>query len=148
MPKTNLFTVVVLFTIIISYSIAKSTNQGTIENTKTVPNIDPEKAKAIADWIKVLDARTIEQAEGCNKGSCLDEDPVTGQALCPAEEAQSYNYVMQCLKHTKNPYSASECYKVGNLSDTCQGCITGCLRLRAYATCLGVVNKVEGMNLQ
>jgi len=134
-----------LCTAVISGTFADSTKQGSIENTKTV-QIDPEKAKAIADWIKVLDARTIEQAAGCDQGSCLDNDPVTGQAMCPMEEAQSYNYVMKCLESNTNPYAPTQCFKIGDLSETCQSCITGCLRLRAYATCLGVVEKVEGMN--
>lgn len=134
-----------LCTAVISGTFADNTKQGSIENTKTV-QIDPEKAKAIADWIKVLDARTIEQAAGCDQGSCLDNDPVTGQAMCPMEEAQSYNYVMKCLESNTNPYAPTQCFKIGDLSETCQSCITGCLRLRAYATCLGVVEKVEGMN--
>jgi len=145
MLMKNLFTTTALLLCAVYLPGVKGNKTGAVENqnVQTV-QISPEKAKAIADWIKVLDARSIEQAEGCDRGSCLDVNPDTGVALCPKEEAVTYNYVTKCLKTTTNPYTAHQCYKIGALSDSCRKCITGCLRLRAYTTCLGVVDEIEG----
>ena len=59
-------------------------------------------------------------------------------------EDSTNDFWIRHIKFFVSAYTAHQCYKIGDLSDSCKKCIAGCLRLRAYTTCLGVVDEIEG----